>query len=168
MYVQRGKVLRSDACGKHRVFPIKVGLHQGSALSPFLFALILDELSQGIQENIPWCLIFADDIVLVSESNEELNRRLEQWRDALQISRQKTKYLRCDFDRTEDEQNVGVNIYIGDQILHSQDSFRYLGLVLRKSERIDEDVAHRIKVVWLKWRGAKGVLCDKKISFKLK
>ncbi|XP_071686839.1 secreted RxLR effector protein 78-like [Rutidosis leptorrhynchoides] len=70
--------------GNTEVFPIEVGLHQGSALSPFLFVLILDELSRGIQEYIPWCLIFADDIVLVSESKEELNRRLEQWRVALE------------------------------------------------------------------------------------
>ncbi|XP_071713050.1 uncharacterized protein [Rutidosis leptorrhynchoides] len=106
---------------------IEVGLHQGSALSPFLFALIIDELSRGIQENIPWCLIFADDIVLVSESKNELNSRLEQWREALEqnglrISRQKTEYLRCDFVRTEDEQNVGESISIGDQTLHPQES----------------------------------------------
>ncbi|XP_071703843.1 uncharacterized protein [Rutidosis leptorrhynchoides] len=121
--------------GNTEVFPIEVAMHQGSALSPFLFALILDELSRGIQECIPWCLIFADDIVLVSESKEELNRRLEQWRGALegnglQISRQKTEYLRCDFDRNNDEQDDGVNICIGDQILHPQTSFRDVGKVL--------------------------------------
>ncbi|XP_071728779.1 uncharacterized protein [Rutidosis leptorrhynchoides] len=77
-YVQRGEVLHVNAGGKTELFPIEVGLHQGSALSPFLFALILDELSRGIQEGIPWCLIFADDIVLISETKEELNRRLEQ------------------------------------------------------------------------------------------
>ncbi|XP_071719305.1 uncharacterized protein [Rutidosis leptorrhynchoides] len=64
---------------------------------------------------------------------EELNRRLEQWRVALeanglQISRQKTKYLRCDFDRNSDEQDDGVNICIGDQILHPQTSFRFVSL----------------------------------------
>nr|GEX71444.1 retrotransposon protein, putative, Ty1-copia subclass [Tanacetum cinerariifolium] len=49
-------------------FPVEVGLHQGSAISPYLLALILDELLRGINKDIPWCLIFADDIVLVSES----------------------------------------------------------------------------------------------------
>ncbi|XP_071703873.1 uncharacterized protein [Rutidosis leptorrhynchoides] len=137
--------------GNTEFFEIEVGLHQGSVLSPFLFALIIYELSRGIQENIPWCLIFADDIVLVSESKNELNSRLEQWREALEqnglrISRQKMEYLRCDFVRTEDEQNVGESISIGDQTLHPQESFRYLGSVLHKSGRIDEDVSHRIKV----------------------
>ncbi|XP_071688299.1 uncharacterized protein [Rutidosis leptorrhynchoides] len=124
--------------GNTEVFLIEVGLHQGSALSPFLFTLILDGLSRGIQGCIPWCLIFADDIVLVSESKDELNRRLEQWRVALernglQISRHKTEYLRCHFNRNGDEQDDGVNVCIGYQILHLQTSFRYLGSVLHKS-----------------------------------
>ncbi|XP_071687583.1 uncharacterized protein [Rutidosis leptorrhynchoides] len=159
--------------GNTEVFPIEVDLHQGSVLSPFLFALILDELSQGIQEGIPWCLIFADDIVLISDSKEELNRRLEQWRVALEsnglhISRQKTEYLSCNFDRNDDEQGDGVNICIGDQILQPQTSFRYLGSMLHKSGRIDKDVSHCIQVGWVKWRAATGVLCDKKIPLKLK
>nr|GEX56522.1 putative reverse transcriptase domain-containing protein [Tanacetum cinerariifolium] len=61
-------------------FPVEVGLQQGSAISAYLFVLILNELSRGIQEDIPWCLIFTDDIVLVSESVKALNIRLENWR----------------------------------------------------------------------------------------
>ncbi|XP_071688575.1 uncharacterized protein [Rutidosis leptorrhynchoides] len=68
----------AQICSNYR----EVDLHQGSALSPYLFALILDELTKRIQDNIPWCLIFADDIVLVSDSQDELNRRLEQWMTA--------------------------------------------------------------------------------------
>ncbi|XP_071739038.1 uncharacterized protein [Rutidosis leptorrhynchoides] len=105
--------------GYTEYFPVEVGLHQGSALSPFLFALVLDDLSQRIQGSIPWCLIFADDIVVVSESQDELNRRLEQWRNALEqnglrISRLKSEYLRCDYGRIEDH-NDTVDIRIGDQ-----------------------------------------------------
>ncbi|GKD15932.1 hypothetical protein Tco_1205090 [Tanacetum coccineum] len=53
-------------------------------------------------EDIPWCLIFVDDIVLVLESTEGLNNRLENWRETLEdnglrVSQEKTKYLRCDF-----------------------------------------------------------------------
>jgi hypothetical protein len=34
-------------------FPIKIGLHQGSALSPYLFALVMDEVTRDIQGDIP-------------------------------------------------------------------------------------------------------------------
>ncbi|XP_071739071.1 uncharacterized protein [Rutidosis leptorrhynchoides] len=71
-------------------------------------------------------------------------------------------------EKNVDEQSDGVNICIGDQILHPQISFSYLGSVLHKSGRIDKDVSHRIKVGWVKWRAATGVLCDKKIPLKLK
>ncbi|GJV27347.1 integrator complex subunit 11 [Tanacetum coccineum] len=58
-------------------FPVEVGLHQGSAISPYLFAMILNDLSRGIQEDIPWSMIFPDDIVLVSESTEVYRAELE-------------------------------------------------------------------------------------------
>ena len=38
--------------------PIRIGLHQGSALSPYLFALVMDEVIRDIQEDIPWCMFF--------------------------------------------------------------------------------------------------------------
>ena len=49
-------------------FPITIGLHQGSVLSPYLFALVMDEVTRNIQGDIPWCILFADDVVLVDES----------------------------------------------------------------------------------------------------
>jgi len=36
--------------GDTRDFPIYIGLHQGSALSPFLFTIVMDELTRGIQD----------------------------------------------------------------------------------------------------------------------
>ena len=51
-------------------FPIKtkIGLHQGSALSPYLFVLVMDEVTRDIPGDIPWCMLFADDVVLVDDS----------------------------------------------------------------------------------------------------
>nr|GEZ89027.1 ataxia telangiectasia mutated family protein [Tanacetum cinerariifolium] len=143
--------------GNTEYFPVDVGLHQGSAISnsSYMFALILDELTKGIQESIPWCLIFADDIVLVSETPQGLNERLEQWRKGLE-----DKGLRVG-GRNEEEE-----IHIGEHILEPKESFRYLGSVMHKSGRIEDDVTHRIQVGWLKWRA--GILCDKKVPLKLK
>ena len=43
-------------------FSIIIGLHQGSVLSPFLFATVIDELTKAIQDEISGCMLFADDI----------------------------------------------------------------------------------------------------------
>ena len=34
-------------------FPIKIGLHQRPTLSPYLFALVMDEVTRNIQGDIP-------------------------------------------------------------------------------------------------------------------
>jgi hypothetical protein len=48
-------------------FSINIGLQQGSTLSPYLFALVMDEVTRDIQGSISWCMLFADDVVLVDE-----------------------------------------------------------------------------------------------------
>jgi Reverse transcriptase (RNA-dependent DNA polymerase) len=59
--------------GGSNTFPIKIGLHQGSALSPYIFTLVMDEIIKDIQGNIPWCMLFADDVVLIDESRIGVN-----------------------------------------------------------------------------------------------
>jgi Reverse transcriptase (RNA-dependent DNA polymerase) len=42
------------ACyGESDTFSIKIGLHQGSALSPYIFTLVMDVITKDIQEDIP-------------------------------------------------------------------------------------------------------------------
>ena len=65
--------------GETGKFPVTIGLHQGSTLSLYLFALIIDELTTHIQEEVPWCMLFVDDIVLVDESRDAVNAKLEIW-----------------------------------------------------------------------------------------
>ncbi|PKU76023.1 integrator complex subunit 11 [Dendrobium catenatum] len=62
--------------GLTKYFPISVGLHQGSALSPYLFALVLDVLTRHLQEDVPWCMLFADDILLVDKTREGVEGNL--------------------------------------------------------------------------------------------
>ncbi|KAK3561562.1 hypothetical protein QTP86_008942 [Hemibagrus guttatus] len=45
MYERSRTVLRC-AVGQTEEFKVEVGLHQGSALSPFLFAIVMDQLSE--------------------------------------------------------------------------------------------------------------------------
>jgi hypothetical protein len=53
-------------------------------------------------------------------------------------------------------------------VVPKKDTFRYLGSMLQKDGDIDKDLSHRIKAGWLKWRQVFGVLCDHRVSLKLK
>ncbi|GJN20677.1 hypothetical protein PR202_gb08080 [Eleusine coracana subsp. coracana] len=125
---------------------------QGSALSPYLFALVMDEVTREIQSDVPWCMLFADDVVLVDESRDGVNRKLELWRHTLEckgfrLSRAKTEYMMCEFSVTRHEDG---DVSLNGQLVAKKDTFRYLGSMLQKDGDIDEDVRHRISAGWLK------------------
>jgi hypothetical protein len=61
-----------------------------------------------------------------------------------------------------------VDVRLDGQVVPKKNTFCYLRSMLQKNEDIDEDVSHRIKAGWLKWRQASSVLCDPKVSLKLK
>jgi hypothetical protein len=65
-------------------YPIKIGLLRGSALSYYLFVLVIDEVTRDIQGDFPWCMLFVDDVVLVNDSRTGVNRKLELWRQTLE------------------------------------------------------------------------------------
>ncbi|KAK3529466.1 hypothetical protein QTP70_031161 [Hemibagrus guttatus] len=97
MYERSRTVVRC-AVGQTEEFKVEVGLHQGSALSPFLFAIVMDQLSEEVRQESPWTMMFADDIVICSESREQVEENLERWRFALErrgmkVSRSKTEYM---------------------------------------------------------------------------
>ncbi|KAG5600776.1 hypothetical protein H5410_032146 [Solanum commersonii] len=122
-------------------------------------------------EKVPWCMLFTDDIVLIDETRNRVNARLEVWRQTLEskgfrLSGTKTEYLGCKFSDALDETDVEVRL--ATQIIPKKESFKYFGSVIQKSGDIDDDVIHRIGVAWRKWRLASGILCDKKIPPKLK
>ncbi|KAK3539681.1 hypothetical protein QTP70_011632 [Hemibagrus guttatus] len=83
MYERSRTVVRC-AVGQTEEFKVEVGLHQGSALSPFLFAIVMDQLSEEVRQESPWTMMFADDIVICSESREQMEENLERWRFALE------------------------------------------------------------------------------------
>ena len=85
--------------GNTDYFSIKIGLHPGSALSSYLFALVIDEVTRNIQGDIPWCMLFDDDVVLVDESQTRVNRKLKLWRQTLEskgFRLSRTKPNTCD------------------------------------------------------------------------
>ena len=87
------------AAGLTKEFEVGGALHQGSALSTFLCAIVMDKLTKDLRKEVPWLMMFADDIVLSRQNHRELKEDLKIWRNALEErglkgSRNKTEYLK--------------------------------------------------------------------------
>ena len=154
--------------GMTNSFQVKVGLHQGSTLSPFLFNIIMDVLTEDVREEPPWCLLYADDIVLVAESREALERKLERWRYALEsrgmkISRKKTEYMTTDMngDQQDTIRLEGVDI-------KRVYKFKYLGSMMDAAGEMEKETNYRIQCGWNNWRKVSGVICDTIVPIRLK
>ena len=92
-------------------------------------------------------MLFADDIVLVAESSEKADTKLDEWRAVLEskglrINRTKTEYLRCNLSGKEQDDSQEVTIE-GDVVTETT-KFKYLGLVIQSNGEIDEDVTYRV------------------------
>ncbi|KAI0496953.1 hypothetical protein KFK09_023279 [Dendrobium nobile] len=156
------------ALAKH--FPIAVGLHQGSALSPNLFALVLDVLTRHLQEDVPWCMIFVDDVLLVDKTREGVESKLELWRSTLEskdfhLSGSKTEYMECNFSSNKSSEGF---VTLSDQVIIKYCMLRYLRSIVHSDGKIDGDIISRIQIDWLKWRNASGLLCDRKYHSNLR
>jgi len=131
-YVRGGKTSVRSSIGDTEYFSIDIRLHQGSALNPFLFTIIIDELTREIQEEVPWCMLFADDIVLIDETKGGLNEKLERWRHRLEsrgfrLGRSKTEYLRCGISRVEED---GGEVTMCEIVVVRVEKFKYLGSIV--------------------------------------
>ena len=58
-------------------------MHQGSVLSPLIFAIVVD-VTEHAREGLLNEILYADDLVLMSESLEDLRERFQRWRSALE------------------------------------------------------------------------------------
>ena len=111
------------------------------------------------------------NIVLIDETRERVSAKLECWRDTLEtkgfkLSRSKTECRYCRF--SADEGGVTSQVVIEGASIPRVERFRYLSSIIQENGEIDDDINHRIKVGWQKWKKASGVLCDKRILLRLK
>jgi len=67
MYEEERTVVRTPF-GDSKSFPVKVGVHQGSVRSPLLFIMVMEAIMKYTREGLPWELLYADDLVLITES----------------------------------------------------------------------------------------------------
>ena len=155
------------AVGMTDRFKVKVGLHQGSTLSPFLFAMVMDRLTDEIRLESPWTMMFADDIMICRESREQVEASLERWRYALErrgmiVSRSKTEYM-C-----VNEREGGGMVRLQGVEVGKVDGFKYLGSTVQSNGECGREVKKRVQAGWSGWRRVAGVICDRRVAARVK
>ena len=124
-------------------------------------------LIKDIWQEAPWGILFTDDIVLCTKSRQELKEALEAWRVALEkrglkVSRNKAEYLLV--GRTQNARGLGLQ----GETMKKVETFMYLGSVLSGDGSCEEEVRKRIQAGWLSWRRVSRVLCNRKLSARVK
>ncbi|KAK3540550.1 hypothetical protein QTP70_034304 [Hemibagrus guttatus] len=127
----------------------------------------MDQLSEEVRQESPWTMMFADDIVICSESREQVEENLERWRFALErrgmkVSRSKTEYM-C----VNEREGSGTVRLQGEEVKKVQE-FKYLGSTVQSNGECGKEVKKRVQAGWNGWRKVSGVLCDRKISARIK
>ena len=102
--------------GESGRFEVKVGVHQGSVLSPLLFIMVLGALPKEFCVGLPLELFYADDLCLIAETEEELVEKIRCWKDAmklkgLRVNMDKTKVMCCKV-RTGQADNSGREVAV--------------------------------------------------------
>jgi len=71
-------------------------MHQCSALSPLLFVIVMEALSREFRVALAWELLYAEDLVVIAETEDDLIKRLNKWKDfvenrGMRVNMNKTK-----------------------------------------------------------------------------
>ncbi|KAK3515850.1 hypothetical protein QTP70_034718 [Hemibagrus guttatus] len=158
MYERSRTVVRC-AVGQTEMFKVEVGLHQGSALSPFLFAMVMDQLSEEVRQESPWTMMFADDVVICNESREQVEESLERWRFALERRGMKVSHSKTEYMCVNEREGSGTVRLQGEEVKKVQE-FKYLGSTVQSNGECGKEVKKRVQAGWNGWRKVSGVLCD--------
>ena len=112
------------------------------------------------------CMLFADDIVLCSTRRDHEERKLEEWRRAMEergwkISKMKTEYMGCN-------EHQEAEIQLQGETIKRVKTFTYLGSTLAEDGEVDAEVTHRVQSGWNNWKRVSGMLCERRMNVKIK
>ena len=79
-------------------FEVKVGVHQGSVLSPLVFAFVVDVVMESVSNGLMSEMLYVDDLVLTKEMMEGLREKFWKWKEAfeskgMKVNLRKTKVV---------------------------------------------------------------------------
>ena len=96
--------------GDGESFEVKVELHQGSVLSPLLFAIVMEVMKRDTRRGLPWEILYADDLVLMAMNKKELIKKIQDWsgrleEKGLKMNTGKTKIMESQKSRKKQVKN---------------------------------------------------------------
>ena len=153
--------------GRTDEFSVKVGLHQGSGLSPFLFIVVLDVISEEFRRGLPRELLVADDLAVVTDTEEEMQKRWIDWQIGMESKGRKVNIRKTEV-MVSSRRGTKANIKDSQGTsLRQVNKFKYLGVTISEEGGSEEAVRARVSAAWDKWRDLSGVISDKKMPRKL-
>ena len=198
MYGIGGKLLRavqsmyadSRACVRvgnkmSEWFPVKVGLRQGCVMSPWLFNLYIDGVVREVNARVlgrglklldangnEWemnQLLFADDTVVVADSEKKLRQLVTEFgkvceRRKLRVNVGKSKVMRC----TRNEDGGRLNVTLNGEVLEEVNQFKYLGSIIDANGGVEADVRHRVNEGCKVLGAMKGVMKNRGLGMNIK
>ncbi|KAI3354848.1 hypothetical protein L3Q82_004546 [Scortum barcoo] len=172
----RSRSLVRIAGSKSDLFPVHVGLRQGCPLSPVLFIIFMDRISRRSQgpEGVRFgnhrisSLLFADDVVLMASSGQDLQHVLERFAAeceaaGMRISTSKSEAMVLDRKR------VACPLQVGGEVLPQVEEFKYLGVLFTSEGKIEREIDRRIGAASAVMRSVyRTVVVKKELSRKAK
>ena len=76
-------------------------------------------------------------------------------------NRRKAEYVGCN-------EHQDAEIQLQGETLKRVKTFTYLGSTLAEDGELDAEVTHRVQSGWKNWKRVSGVLCDRRMSMKIK
>ena len=140
-------------------FKCLTGVRQGDVLSPLLFNLFVNDLPDIFEDSCfpPHlndlsvnCLMYADDLVILSKSKEGLQTSLAKLNDycnkwSLSINRSKTKVMIFNpSSSSRTENSPQTKFQLGNTIVETVDSYKYLGIQFSVHNNFDNAVSNML------------------------
>ena len=88
------KIMVKVGDGYSKEFDVVFGVHQGSVLNSLLFIIVLETISMEFRTGAPWELLYADDLVFISDKIEDLIVKLNTWIEASKMKGLKVKMMK--------------------------------------------------------------------------